>query len=386
VWKRRGQKGSDQEDWDLTTLMEAPPMAGTRGLTIEMILKEAVRRQASDILISAGSPVTYHVYGRLEPHDPEVRLSPADTERLAYSILDDDQKERFHRDLDGDMSFELFDVARFRANVYQQRGSISVVLRHVPLEVPHYSSLGMTEGLIQRMLNIPNGLILVTGPTGGGKSSTLAAFLDYMNTMPGHAKHIVTIEDPIEFRMRSRHCVIDQREVGVDVHDYKSGLRAALRQMAHVIFVGEMRDKETIEIALTAAETGNIVISTLATQSSAKTINRIIDVFPVQDQDEIRTRLALTLKCVISQVLLPKKSGTGRVAAREVLFVTNPVANQIREGKIHMINNVISSGSNDGMCLLDDSLIDLYRQGLVDAATIMPRFQDQEKARMVMKR
>ena len=368
----------------MTTLMAPTPTAKPRTLVIDDVLREAVARNASDILISAGSPVTYHVYGRLEFHDPEHRLTPEESRSLAYALLNDEQRVKFERDLDGDMSIELFDVARFRANVFQQRGSVSAVLRLVPLEIPHHSQLGISDMLMHRLSQIPNGLILMTGPTGAGKSSTLASFLEYLNTTEGLAKHIVTIEDPIEFRMRSKHCVIDQREVGVDVHDYSTGLRAALRQMAHVIFVGEMRDRATIEIALTAAETGNIVISTLATQSAAKTINRIIDVFPVHDQDEIRTRLALTLKCVISQILLPHRSGTGRVAAREVLFVTNPVSNQIREGKVHMINNVISSSSSDGMCLLDDSLLELYRTGQVDAATVMPRFLDPEKARQVV--
>lgn len=353
-------------------------------LNMEDVLREAVRRGASDILISAGSPVTFHVHGRLEPLDPQHRLTPVESRRLAYEMLNDEQRSRFAEDLDGDMSLELFDCARFRANVFQQRGSVSAVLRHVPLEIPRFSTIGLQESLVKRMINIPNGLILVTGPTGSGKSTTLASVLEYMNTVEGYAKHIVTIEDPIEFRMKSKHCVIDQREVGTDVHDYTAGLRAALRQMAHVIFVGEMRDRATIEIALTAAETGNVVISTLATQSAAKTINRIIDVFPIQDQEEVRTRLALTLRCVISQVLLRKRDGLGRVAAREVLFVTSPVANQIREGKVHMINNVISSGSSEGMCLLDDSLLRLYREGLVDAATVLPRFNDPEKARQIV--
>jgi len=368
----------------MSTVAIPEAKAPARRLLIDDVLNEAVKRNASDILISAGSPVTYHVYGHLEFHDPNHRLTPEESSELAYALLNEDQRRKFERDLDGDMSIELFDVARFRANVFQQRGSVSVVLRLVPLEIPHHSQLGISDLLMTRLSNIPNGLILMTGPTGAGKSSTLASFLEFLNTTDGLSKHIVTIEDPIEFRMKSKKCVIDQREVGVDVHDYSTGLRAALRQMAHVIFVGEMRDRETIEIALTAAETGNIVISTLATQSSAKTINRIIDVFPVHDQDEIRTRLALTLKCVISQVLLPHRSGQGRVAAREVLFVNNPVANQIREGKVHMINNVISSSSGDGMTLLDDALLELYRNGQVDASTVLPRFQDPEKARQVV--
>ncbi len=356
----------------------------SREQTMEDILHEAFRRQASDIIISAGSPVTFMVHGRLQFLDPEHRLGPEETKRLAYSLLSDTDRERFERELDSDLSFELFDVARFRVNVFKQRGSVSTVLRLVPLEIPHYSEIGIGEDLIRRLLQISNGLILMTGPTGSGKSTTVASFLEHMNTSPEHATHIVTIEDPIEFRMRSKHCVIDQRAVGIDTRDYKTGLRAALRQMAQVIFVGEMRDRETIEIALTAAETGNLVISTLHTQSAAKTINRIIDVFPLSDQEEIRTRLALTLKCVISQILLPRADVPGRVAAREVLFVTGSVANLIRENKVHMIPNVIASSQQEGMCLLDDALIELYRQGMIGTEEMLPRLQDRDRAHRLL--
>ncbi len=353
-------------------------------LDLEAILHEAVKRQASDVIISAGSPVALMVHGRLVYPDPEHRLRPEETRRLAYALLSDADRERFEQDLDSDVSFELFDVARFRVNVFKQRGSVSVVLRLVPLEIPSYREIGVSDGLIERLLQVPHGLVLVTGPTGSGKSTTVASFLEYLNTHPQHATHIVTIEDPIEFRMRSKHCVIDQRAVGVDTRDFKTGLRAALRQMAPVIFVGEMRDRETIEIALTAAETGNLVISTLHTQSAAKTINRIIDVFPLSDQEEIRTRLALTLRCVISQVLLPRVDRPGRVAAREVLFVTGSVANLIRENKVHMINNVIASGQQDGMCLLDDALIALYREGAIGLEEMLPRLQDRDRAQRLL--
>jgi twitching motility protein PilT len=334
-------------------------------LTVEDILKEAVRRNASDVIISAGSPVSYHVYGRLEPHDPNQRLTPDESRELAYQLLNDEQRKIFEEELEGDMSFELFEVSRFRVNVYQQRGSVSAVLRLIPLEIPNYNEIGISDDLIQRMAGIPNGLMLVTGPTGSGKSTTCASFIKYLNEEHDYPRHIVTIEDPIEFRMRSGNCIIDQREVGVDTKDYPTGLKGALRQMAHIIFVGEMRDRKTIEIALTAAETGNLVISTLATQSAAKTINRIIDVFPISDQDEVRTRLALTLKMVFSQVLLRRADEMGRVAAREALFVTSPVSNMIRENKVHQINNVISSGKTEGMILMDDALLELYQQGLI---------------------
>ncbi|MBK7703080.1 MAG: Flp pilus assembly complex ATPase component TadA [bacterium] len=230
------------------------------------------------------------------------------------------------------------------------------------------------------MLNIPNGLILVTGPP-APEVHDPGRLLEYMNTVEGYAKHIVTIEDPIEFRMKSKNCVIDQREVGTDVHDYATGLRSALRQMAHVIFVGEMRDRATIEIALTAAETGNVVISTWPRSPQPCTINRIIDVFPIQDQEEVRTRLALTRAASSRRSCCASATGWG-VAAREVLFVNSPVANQIREGKVHMINNVISSSSSEDAA--DDSLLRLYREGMVDAATVLPRFNDPEKARQVV--
>jgi twitching motility protein PilT len=268
-------------------------------------------------------------------------------------------------------------------NVYRQRGTVAAVLRLVPLEIPHYTEIGVADSLLTQLVNVPNGLILVTGPTGAGKSTTVASYLEYLNTENEFPRHIITIEDPIEFDLKSKVCVIDQREVGHDTNNYVTGLKGALRQMPHIIFVGEMRDRETIEIALTAAETGNTVISTLSTQSAAKTINRIIDVFPLSDQAEIRTRLALTLKAVISQVLLRRKDMPGRVAAREVLFVTNPVANLIREGKVHQINNVISSSYGEGMVLLDDSLLSLRQDGVVHSADVLSRLQDPEKARLI---
>jgi twitching motility protein PilT len=284
------------------------------------------------------------------------------------------------------MGYELADVSRFRVSVFRQRGAMGAVMRLIPLKIPHYSEIGLPESLITKMTQIPNGLILVTGPTGSGKSTTVASFLEFLNTDGDLPKHIVTIEDPIEYDLKSKVCVIDQREIGIDTKGYVPGLRSALRQMPHIIFVGEMRDRETIEIALTAAETGNIVVSTLSTQSAAKTINRIIDVFPLGDQAEIRTRLALSLRAVISQVLLRRKDIPGRIAAREILLVNNSAANLIREGKIHQINNVITSSFNEGMILLDDSLLELHRVGTVHTADVMSRLQDPEKARLLMVR
>jgi twitching motility protein PilT len=278
------------------------------------------------------------------------------------------------------------DLARFRVSVYLQRGTIAAVLRLVPLEIPDYRTIGLSDRVLMQMVNTPNGLILITGPTGAGKSTTIASYIEYLNTIHGVAKHIITIEDPIEFMFRSKVCLIDQRELGFDTKSYVRGLKAALRQMPHIIFVGEMRDLETMEIALTAAETGNVVISTLSTQSAAKTINRIIDVFPLEHQAEVRTRLALTLKVVVSQTLLRRTDVEGRIAAREIMFVNSPISNLIREGKIHQLNNAIATHYRDGMMLLDDGLLSLYEQGVVDYIDVVTRIQDPEKLRGLKRR
>jgi twitching motility protein PilT len=350
-------------------------------MKIEDVLQEAVRRQASDIILSAGARVTLHVHGEWLQDAAADPLTADQTRDLIYGFMTPAQRKEFERDQELDMGFEQAGLSRFRVSVFRQRGTVAAVMRLIPLEVPHYTRIGMPESLLRSLLTIPNGLVLVTGPTGAGKSTTVASYLEYLNTENGVPKHIVTIEDPIEFPFKSKTCVINQREIGVDTGGYAIGLRSALRQMPNIIFVGEMRDRETIEIALTAAETGNVVISTLSTQSASKTIHRIIDVFPIQDQAEIRTRLALTLKAVISQVLLRRKDGQGRIAAREILLASGSVSNLIREGKVHQINNVIASSHAEGMVLMDDSLLELYHEGVLFAADVLPRLQDPEKAR-----
>jgi twitching motility protein PilT len=349
------------------------------------ILEEAVRRNASDILISAGAPITYHVYGVLHAQDPDHRLDPKETETLVYQLLNQDQRKTYEQQWDLDLGFQYRDIARFRVNAFFQRGTAAAVLRLVPLTVPDYTQLGIAERLLMQMVNTMSGLILVTGPTGAGKSSTVASFLEYLNNRTDFPRHIITIEDPIEFLLPSKACVIDQRELGADTHDYPIGIRSALRQMPHIIFVGEMRDRPTMEIALTAAETGNLVISTLSTQSASKTINRIIDVFPLEDQAEIRTRLALTLKIIVSQVLLRRADAPGRIAAREILLMNSSISNLIREGKLHQINNVIASSLADGMVLMDDSLLELHSQGVIRTADAALRMQDPERIKTLMR-
>jgi twitching motility protein PilT len=306
-------------------------------------------------------------------------LSATETQDLVYQFMTMEQRKVFEMERDIDLAYHIPGLARFRVAVFQQKGTLAAVLRLVPLRVPHYSEIGLPEKVILEMANMPGGLVLVTGPTGAGKSTTIASFLEYLNSEGANPKHIITIEDPIEFLFTPRVCVIEQREIGYDVKGYVKGLRAALRQMPHVIFVGEMRDRETIEVALTAAETGNVVISTLSTQSAAKTINRIIDVFPVEHQSEIRTRLALTLKVVVSQVLMKRVDIPGRVAARELMFVNSAISNLIREGKIHQVNNAIATAARDGMVLMDDSIIDLASKGVISYASAVIRMADAEK-------
>ncbi len=350
------------------------------------ILHESVDRQASDVIISAGAPITFHVHGALEQLDPDWVLSGTETQDLVYQFLTMDQRRIFENEHELDVGYHVPDLARYRVSVYRQKGTVAAVLRLVPLDIPDYTTIGLDQRTLLEMVNKTNGLILITGPTGAGKSTTIASYIEYLNTQHGVPKHVITIEDPIEFVFRNRTCLIDQREIGFDTKGYVRGLKAALRQMPHIIFVGEMRDRETMEIALTAAETGNVVISTLSTQSASKTINRIIDVFPLEHQAEIRTRLALTLKVVVSQTLLRRTDVAGRVCAREIMFVNSPISNLIREGKVHQINNAIATHYREGMKLLDDGLLELYQQGVVDYVDVVTRIQDPEKLRALKRK
>ncbi|MFN0149517.1 MAG: type IV pilus twitching motility protein PilT [bacterium] len=355
-------------------------------MDIIAIAKEAVAAGASDILISADSPVMLHVDGVLRPHSNGMLLTEEMASNLIYQFLTMEQRKTLENERELDAGYNIKDFARFRVSVYYQKGSLAAALRLVPLRIPLPSELGFPPDFLARVRNLPNGLVLFTGPTGAGKSTSIASLIELINTEGGVSKHVITIEDPIEFVFKPKQCVIDQREIGRDTFSYVHGLRSALRSLPHVIFVGEMRDRDTIEIALRAAETGNLVISTLATASAAKTINRIVDIFPVEHQSEIRTRLALSLKVVVSQVLLPRVDIAGRIAAREVMFVTNSIANLVREGKIHQIPNVIATAARDGMVLMDDSLASLLSAGAIDAATAMTYAVDLEKIKPALKR
>ncbi len=357
------------------------------GLPLERdaILRRAVEQGASDLIMTAGHPVMMTVAGVLQPMPDSAVLTPADSRRLGESFLTPALHERFLRDLELDTRYFIPGLAHFRVNLFVQRSHWGTALRIVPVRIPLPAELGLAPHVVKRVLALTRGLVLVTGPTGAGKSTTIASLLEQVN-QGGPRRHIVTVEDPIEFVFEAKNAVIDQREVGTDTRSYARGLRGALRQLPHIIFVGEMRDLTSMAIALTAAETGNLVISTMATQSAAQTVTRIIDAFPPHQQSQVRAQLSLTLRTVISQVLLPRADGKGRVAAREVMFVTQPIANLIREDKIHQVQNVISTSLKDDMLALDDSLAELVDRGLVSFETAHPYFDDSEKRAAVQKR
>ena len=349
------------------------------------ILRRAAELGASDLILTAGHPVMITLAGRLMPMEGTAVLTPSDSRRLVESFLTPTLLERFQRDLELDTRLMLAGVAHFRVNLFIQRGHWGTAIRIVPLKIPLPAEIGLAPHIVDRLLGLTRGLVLITGPTGSGKSTTIASMLEQMNqTEP--ARHIVTIEDPIEFHFEPKRAVFEQREVGTDTRSYARGLKGALRQMPHVIFVGEMRDLTSMAIALTAAETGNLVISTMATQSAAQTVTRIIDSFPAHQQSQTRAQLALTLRAVVSQVLLRRPDGRGRVAAREIMFVNQAVQNLIREDKIHQIANVIATSVREDMLTLDDALADLVDQGVTSFETAYPYFEDAEKRAMVQKR
>jgi twitching motility protein PilT len=351
----------------------------------DAILKRAVELGASDLIITSGHPVMVQVAGVLQPIPGCETLTDADSRRIGESFLTPALHERFMHDLELDTRYYLPGVAHFRINLYIQRGKWGSAVRIIPLRIPLPAEIGLAPHVVSRLLGITRGLMLFTGPTGAGKSTTIASLLEQLN-QHGPRRHVVTVEDPIEFIFESKNAVFDQREVGLDTKSYSKGLRGALRQLPHVIFVGEMRDLSSVAIALTAAETGNLVISTMATQSAAQTVTRIVDSFPAHQQAQIRSQLSLTLRAVVSQVLLPRIDGSGRVAAREIMFVTPAIQNLIREEKIHQIPNVISTGMRDDMVGLDDSLGDLVDRGIVSFETARPYLDDTEKLAQLQKR
>jgi twitching motility protein PilT len=337
-------------------------------ILIDKLLSAQVKQGASDLHISVGQPPVLRLHGRLQKLKTKV-LEPADTMGLMKSITPDRCQQEFQETGSTDFGFAFGDQARFRVSVFRQKGNISMVLRQIPVKLMSMDDLGLPS-VFKEMIMRPRGLILVTGPTGSGKSTSLAAMVDYINNTVDH--HIITIEDPIEFYHNHKKSTVNQREVGVDVTSFSEAIRRALRQDPDVILVGEMRDLETIEAAITAAETGHVVFGTLHTSSAAGTINRIIDVFPSHQQDQIRTQLATAILGILAQQLLPRIGG-GRVAGFETLVVPPGIANLIRENKIFRITSAIQTGSKHGMQLLDDHLFQHWRKEIVSKEDVLAK-------------
>jgi twitching motility protein PilT len=351
-------------------------------ITMEELLALLVRQGGSDLHISVGTPPRIRIDGELLPveHAP---LAPEEARRLATSVLTSDQIAKLDRDLELDCSFGLEGSGRFRANVFYQRGSVGAVMRAIPHEVPDFDRLGLPKSVCERICNIHSGLVLVTGVTGSGKSTTLAAMIDYINK--NQAGHIVTIEVAVEFTHRHQKCLVTQREVGSDTKGFGHALRSVLRQDPDYVLVGEMRDHETIEAALTLAETGHLTFGTLHTSDAVQTVNRIIDVFPSHQQAQVRTQLSFTLEAVFCQQLLPLQGGRGRAMAAEIMLATPAIRALIRDGKGHQIYSSIQTGGRLQMRTMAQSLAELVRQGKVNVATAEHYIGDPSELRTLVR-
>lgn len=339
---------------------------------LDEILIQSVKVRASDIHLTTGRPPSYRIDGVLAPIEGE-RLTPQMLEDILMPLMDVRHREELQNNGQTDFAYAISGVGRFRVNVFKQRGTLASVMRSLPFNIPEPEDLGIPAEVVE-MTTRKRGLILVTGPTGSGKSTTLASLIHVINR--NYPYHIITLEDPIEYLHRHDKSVVNQREIGSDSTNYAQALRAALREDPDVILVGEMRDLETISTAITAAETGHLVFSTLHTIGADKTIDRIIDVFPPNQQQQIRIQLASVLECVVSQQLLKKADGSGRVAALEILFANNAVRNLIRESKTYQISSVMQTSKRAGMQTMDDALYDLYMRKLIDGDNAVTYAQD----------
>jgi twitching motility protein PilT len=326
------------------------------------LLTIMIERGASDLHITTGTYPQIRLHGKLMSLTEFEVLTPPDTQRLAYSVLNEGQKQKFEEENELDLSFGIQGLARFRANVYRQRGAVAAAIRVIPFKIRSFDELGLPE-IVRQFAERPKGLVLVTGPTGSGKSTTLAAMIDKINSE--RSEHIMTIEDPIEFVHVHKRCVVNQREVFSDTQSFKNALKSILRQDPDVVLVGEMRDLETVQAALTIAETGHLTLGTLHTNSCAQTMNRIIDVFPPHQQPQVRAQLSLVLEGVLSQQLIPRADGKGRVMALEIMVMTPAIRNLIREEKIHQIYSSMQAGQKFGMRTMNQSLVELVQKGLI---------------------
>lgn len=353
-------------------------------ISLSDLLRKLSELHGSDLHITTGSQPQVRVDGHLSPLDGYRVLTSADTKQLAYSVLTDAQKHRFEENLELDFSFGVKGLSRFRANLFNQRGAVGAVFRAIPYEIKAFEELGLPP-VVKQMCDKPRGLILVTGPTGSGKSTTLASMVDKINR--DRHEHILTIEDPIEFLHNHNNCVVNQREVNADTRGFAEALRTALRQDPDVVLVGEMRDLETIESALRIAETGHLTLATLHTNSAASTINRIIDVFPSDQQAQIRAQLSLVLEGILCQALLPRAHGGGRVMALEILVPNGAIRNLIREDKVHQIYSMMQTGQDKyGMQTFNQALATLYHKRMITADIAMQRSSNVDELKELMDR
>jgi twitching motility protein PilT len=353
-----------------TAVAEPEPQDEEREPNLAQFLTYVLEKGCSDLHMTTGLPPMGRLHGDLRPIPGFRKLFPKDLQELIYAILTQKQREIFEERLELDVSYSLPGKARFRVNVFQQRDALGTVMRAIPFEIKNLDDLGLPQS-VKEFANMRRGLVLVTGITGSGKSTTLAGLIDIVNST--RAEHIMTVEDPIEFLHRHKRSIVNQREVGTDTHSFANALKHVLRQDPDVILVGEMRDLETISTALTAAETGHLVFATLHTQDAPQSIDRVIDVFPPHQQQQIRVQLSATIAGVVSQQLLPTPDGKGRALAAEVLFATPAVRNLIREGKTHQIYTSMQAGGKFGMQVMDQHLADLVKKGKVNYETALER-------------
>jgi twitching motility protein PilT len=353
----------------------------TRPFDFADVLTKMVEDRASDVHLSPGFCPAIRVRGRIVPLEDYAPLTSQETRDTVYSLLNDDQRKRFESQKQLDLAYAVPGVARFRVNCFFQRGAISAAFRRIPHEIPRLDELGLPR-ILEDLTRKPRGLVLVTGPTGSGKSTSLAAMLDIINEE--RDEHMLTIEDPIEFLHSHKRCIVNQREIGADAMDFGSALKSALREDPDVILVGEMRDLETMSTALTAAETGHLVFATLHTQSTAQTVDRIIDIFPSEQQAQVRMQLSIGLQGIVTQQLLPTADGAGRVVACEVLIPTPAVRNLIREGKTHQIYSAIQTSGSIGMQTMDAHLAQLVRLGKVSRQLALERASVPEELKRLL--
>jgi twitching motility protein PilT len=352
-------------------------------LSLSDLLKKMIDVGGSDLHITTNSPPRIRVHGKLRPLDM-APLSAADTKALVYSVLTDAQKHRFEENLELDFSFGLKSLARFRANVFHQRGAVGAVFRTIPWEIKGFEALGLPQ-IVKTLCDKPRGLVLVTGPTGSGKSTTLAAMIDKVNG--DREEHIVTIEDPIEFLHNHKKCLVNQREVHSDTHSFANSLRSALREDPDVVLIGEMRDLETIESALRIAETGHLTFATLHTNSAVSTINRVIDVFPAHQQPQVGAQLSMVLEGVLCQALLPRADGHGRIMVMEILIPNAAIRNLVREDKVHQIYSAMQTGTGQsGMQTFNQGLANAYFARLITMETALSRSSNPDELQDLINR